>query len=65
MWANISTRTVVHFAESIDTVTADLAEVQPTILFAVPRIWEKIQATVSIKMAGRQPGSSELSTPGR
>ncbi|WP_404433637.1 AMP-binding protein [Microbacterium lacus] len=52
VWANISTRTVVHFAESIDTVTADLAEVQPTILFAVPRIWEKIQATVSIKMAG-------------
>ncbi len=51
IWANLTTRTVVHFAESIDTVTADLAEVQPTILFAVPRIWEKIQATVAIKMA--------------
>nr|WP_262927694.1 AMP-binding protein [Microbacterium sp. NIBRBAC000506063] len=52
IWANLATRTVVHFAESIDTVSADLAEVQPTILFAVPRIWEKIQATVAIKMAG-------------
>ncbi len=52
VWANIASRTVVHFAESIETVTADLAEVQPTILFAVPRIWEKIQATVTIKMAG-------------
>lgn len=52
VWANIASRTVVHFAESIETVTADLAEVQPTILFAVPRIWEKIQATVAIKMAG-------------
>ncbi|MGF2047086.1 hypothetical protein ACQUFG_17320, partial [Enterococcus gallinarum] len=31
VWANIMTRTVVHFAESIDTVTADLAEVQPSI----------------------------------
>jgi long-chain acyl-CoA synthetase len=51
VWTNLTTRTVVHFAESIDTVTADLAEVQPTILFAVPRIWEKIQATVAIKMA--------------
>lgn len=52
IWANLTTRTVVHFAESIDTVTTDLAEVQPTILFAVPRIWEKIQATVAVKMAG-------------
>ncbi|WP_431801311.1 AMP-dependent synthetase/ligase [Microbacterium sp. bgisy203] len=51
IWANVPTRTVVHFAESIDTVTSDLAEVQPSILFAVPRIWEKIQATVTIKMA--------------
>lgn len=51
VWANIMTRTVVHFAESIDTVTADLAEVQPSILFAVPRIWEKIQANVTIRMA--------------
>ncbi len=51
VWVNLRTHTVVHFAESIDTVTSDLAEVQPTILFAVPRIWEKIQAGVAIKMA--------------
>ena len=50
-WSGAANRTVVHFAESIDTVTADLAEVQPTVLFAVPRIWEKIQATVAIKVA--------------
>lgn len=52
IWVNLRAQTVVHFAESIDTVTSDLAEVQPTVLFAVPRIWEKIQATVAIKMAG-------------
>lgn len=51
VWANLRTHTVVHFAESIDTVTSDLADVQPTVLFAVPRIWEKIQASVAIKMA--------------
>ncbi|MFF2270953.1 AMP-dependent synthetase/ligase [Agromyces sp. NPDC058136] len=51
VWAHLRTHSVVHFAESIDTVTADLVEVQPTILFAVPRIWEKIQATVVIKTA--------------
>ncbi len=51
IWGHLRTKPVVHFAESIDTVTSDLAEVQPTILFAVPRIWEKIQAGVSVKMA--------------
>lgn len=51
VWGNLLVRTVVHFAESIETVTQDLAEVQPSRLFAVPRIWEKIQATVSIKIA--------------
>ena len=50
-WCGVRNRTVVHFAESIDTVVADLAEVQPTVLFAVPRIWEKIQAGVAIKVA--------------
>ncbi len=49
-WAGMRKRTVVHFAESIDTVVADLAEVQPTVLFAVPRIWEKIQARITVKM---------------
>lgn len=55
VWVNLRIRTVVHFAESIDTVSQDLAEVQPTILFAVPRIWEKIQASVAIKMANASP----------
>ena len=50
-WCGVRNRSLVHFAESIDTVVSDLAEVQPTVLFAVPRIWEKIQATVTIKMA--------------
>ena len=40
---------VLNFAESIDTVTANLREVQPTLFFAVPRIWEKIHAGVLIR----------------
>lgn len=51
IWVHLRTRSVVHFAESIETVSADLAEVQPTILFAVPRIWEKIQASIAIRAA--------------
>ena len=40
----------VHFAESIETVPANLREVQPTILFGVPRIWEKVLAGVRIRI---------------
>jgi long-chain acyl-CoA synthetase len=50
-WTNAEAGTRVHFAESIDTVQANLREVQPTLFFAVPRIWEKMRATVEIKMA--------------
>jgi long-chain acyl-CoA synthetase len=50
-WVNAEAGTLVHFAESIETVQPNLREVQPTIFFAVPRIWEKIHATVEIRMA--------------
>ncbi len=55
-WCGLQFRPVIHFAESIATVTADLAEVQPTVLFAVPRIWEKIQAGVAVKTANATRG---------
>ncbi|HSV40237.1 MAG TPA: AMP-binding protein, partial [Nocardioidaceae bacterium] len=38
-WYNAVGGTQVNFAESIDTVPQNLREVQPTIFFAVPRIW--------------------------
>jgi long-chain acyl-CoA synthetase len=41
----------VNFAESIETVPQDLQEVQPTYFLGVPRIWEKLQAGVVIRMA--------------
>src|SRR5690606_38252015 len=50
-WVHLYRHMLIHFAESIDTVTSDLAEVQPTRLFAVPRIWEKIETAVVIKTA--------------
>ena len=39
----------LNFAESIDTVTVNLREVQPTLFFAVPRIWERLHAAVLIR----------------
>ena len=41
----------VNFAESIETVVADLAEIQPTYFPAPPRIWEKMHALVNIRMS--------------
>ena len=45
----------VNFAESIDTVPANLREVQPTLFFAVPRIWERIHAGVMIRANDASP----------
>ena len=50
-WNNAATGIQVNFAESIETVPANLREIQPTFFFAVPRIWEKLLATVQIKQA--------------
>ena len=49
-WTLAANGPTLNFAESIETVQQDLREVQPSIFFAVPRIWEKIHATVLIKL---------------
>lgn len=49
-WYNAATGSQVNFAESIDTVPANLREIQPSLLFAVPRIWEKLLAAARIKV---------------
>ncbi len=48
-WSMIANGVVLNFAESIETVQLNLREIQPTLFFGVPRIWEKIHATVLIK----------------
>jgi long-chain acyl-CoA synthetase len=55
IWFNAGAGTQVNFAESIATVQPNLREIQPTILFGVPRIWEKILATVQIRLASASP----------
>ena len=49
-WHMAGAGTVLNFAESIETVQVNLREIQPTLFFAVPRIWEKIHATALIKL---------------
>src|SRR5439155_22323999 len=55
VWFNAGAGVQVHFGESIATVQSDLRDVQPTILFGVPRIWEKILAGITIRLAGASP----------
>ncbi len=49
-WTMVSSGCVLNFAEAIETVQLNLREVQPTLFFAVPRIWERIHAGIVIKL---------------
>jgi long-chain acyl-CoA synthetase len=49
-WTLAGNGPTLNFAESIDTVQQNLREIQPTIFFAVPRIWERIHAGVLIRL---------------
>lgn len=40
----------LYYAESIDAVPENLKEVQPTVFFGVPRIWEKFYAGISSRL---------------
>ena len=40
----------VNFAESVRTIQEDLREIAPTVFLGVPRIWEKLQASILVKM---------------
>ncbi len=40
----------VNFTENVDTVMENLAEVAPTVLFGVPRIWEKLYSAVCLRV---------------
>ena len=42
----------IYYAESVNTVAADMILVQPTVLCSVPRIYEKIYARIQDSIAG-------------
>ena len=46
----LTTGASVYFAESIEKVPDNLKEVQPTVFFGVPRIWEKFHAGIAAKL---------------
>ncbi|MEM9188123.1 MAG: AMP-dependent synthetase/ligase [Myxococcota bacterium] len=50
----------VYFAESIDKVPDNLKEVQPTVFFGVPRIWEKFYSGISSKLGEAEGFKAKL-----
>lgn len=40
----------INFIENTDTVNDNIVEISPTVLFTVPRIWEKYSSIIFIKM---------------
>jgi long-chain acyl-CoA synthetase len=56
----ITTGYTVYFAESLEKVPENLKEVEPTLFFGVPRIWEKFHAGISGKMALAKGGKKVL-----
>jgi long-subunit acyl-CoA synthetase (AMP-forming) len=44
LYVSLVTGACISFAESLDLLADNLREVHPTYFFAVPRVWEKIQA---------------------
>jgi long-chain acyl-CoA synthetase len=45
----------VNFAESVRTIQEDLREIAPTVFLGVPRIWEKLQASILVKIQETGP----------
>jgi long-chain acyl-CoA synthetase len=41
---------VCHFPENLDAIPQHLMEVQPTIMFAVPRYWEKFYSSIQARV---------------
>ncbi len=58
--APASAGSAIWFAESMEKVPDNLKEVQPTVLFAVPRIWEKFHAAVSTKLGDAKGAKAKL-----
>jgi long-chain acyl-CoA synthetase len=50
-WHLVTAAPVLNFAENANEVSTALREVQPTLFFAVPRIWERLHAGVLIRGA--------------
>lgn len=58
LWFPVSIGAQIHYAESIDALAANMAEVRPTIMTAVPRLYESMRGRI-LRAMQRQGGMKE------
>ncbi|HEY0420804.1 MAG TPA: AMP-binding protein, partial [Acetobacteraceae bacterium] len=51
LYAALCSGTVTNLVESAETVPENLQEVRPTVLSAIPRVWEKFHSRISVAVA--------------
>jgi long-chain acyl-CoA synthetase len=52
---SVYTGAVLNFVENPDTVSENVREISPTVLAAVPRVWEKFHSAVTIAISEATP----------
>jgi long-chain acyl-CoA synthetase len=55
IYAAVAANTIINFAESNDTAFADLAELQPSIVQAAPRIWRSLRSGILLTLKDSTP----------
>jgi long-chain acyl-CoA synthetase len=55
LMASIHTGAVIHFVENPDAVAENIREIQPTVIFGVPRIWEKFYSAIQLRLGEATP----------
>lgn len=60
LYLSLHTRCVSNLVESAETVPENLAEVRPTVMIAIPRVWQKFYAVVAVAAAGATPVQKAL-----
>jgi long-chain acyl-CoA synthetase len=58
--APITAGSQIFYAESLEKLKDNLCDVQPTIVFGVPRVWEKFYSAVSTKLKGATGAKAKL-----
>ncbi len=51
---------LINFARGVETVAEDIKEVRPTVVTAVPRLFEKIYATINKRVADQPPMKQKI-----
>src|SRR5262245_18382500 len=51
---------LINYARGVETVAEDIKEVRPTVVTAVPRLFEKIYATINKRAAEQSPMKQKI-----